>query len=287
MRYSTELGVAILLAVGASGSSLLAQIPGNSADIQKKLTTQYTLTKITADRSDIVTAGSILVLQKDGLVMYGSTTSMPSMNVYRDGKIQASGSNILRKHLNFSLSAPAETSPAVERHFVAGEKFWLTGVTVQQDGVVLNFFSDPFNDVRYYGLLKFPFAKGSTPSPDDLAHVVGEVVTVQPGDNTADNGGGGQTGAAPAQTGAAPAQNAAAATPPAPPPAPLADIPPPPPPPDQAPTPTKVIAVGQTRAQVIATWGQPSKDIKLAAKEILVYPDMKVTFVSGKVSTVE
>ena len=38
---------------------------------------------------------------------------------------------------------------------------------------------------------------------------------------------------------------------------------------------------------MIATWGQPTKDIKLGAKEIFVYPDMKVTFVAGKVSDVQ
>jgi hypothetical protein len=67
----------------------------------------------------------------------------------------------------------------------------------------------------------------------------------------------------------------------------MAPIAPPPPPPDQPAAPPKTIKVGQSKDVVIATWGQPTKDIKLASKEILVYPDMKVTFVAGKVSDVQ
>jgi hypothetical protein len=68
---------------------------------------------------------------------------------------------------------------------------------------------------------------------------------------------------------------------------PMPDVAPPPPPADQPPPPPKTIAVGQNKAVVIATWGQPKEDIKLASKEIFVYPDMKVTFVAGKVSDVK
>jgi hypothetical protein len=45
--------------------------------------------------------------------------------------------------------------------------------------------------------------------------------------------------------------------------------------------------VGQTKDVVVATWGQPTKTVKLTGKEIYYYPDMKVTFVAGKVSDVQ
>jgi hypothetical protein len=62
----------------------------------------------------------------------------------------------------------------------------------------------------------------------------------------------------------------------------MADIAPPPPPAD-----TPTIAIGQTKAQVTAAFGQPVKTAKLGAKEIFYYKDMKVTFTNGKVSNVE
>jgi hypothetical protein len=49
---------------------------------------------------------------------------------------------------------------------------------------------------------------------------------------------------------------------------------------------TKTIAIGQTRDQVIATFGVPTKIVQLEKKEIDYYPDMKVTFIQGKVADV-
>jgi ATP:corrinoid adenosyltransferase len=59
----------------------------------------------------------------------------------------------------------------------------------------------------------------------------------------------------------------------------------PPPPPADAPPPT--IALGQTKNQVTAAFGQPTREAKLGAKEIFYYKDMKVTFTNGKVSNVD
>jgi hypothetical protein len=64
----------------------------------------------------------------------------------------------------------------------------------------------------------------------------------------------------------------------------MADIAPPPPPAD---TPPPTIALGQTKDQVIAAFGQPARMAKVGAKEILYYKDMKVTLTNGKVSNVE
>jgi hypothetical protein len=78
---------------------------------------------------------------------------------------------------------------------------------------------------------------------------------------------------------------AAAPAPPAPAaPSHFQDIAPPPPPPD-APPPT--ISIGQTRDQVIAAFGQPTRKATIGAKEIYFYKDMKVTFTDGKVSNAE
>jgi len=47
------------------------------------------------------------------------------------------------------------------------------------------------------------------------------------------------------------------------------------------------ISAGQSKAQVIATFGQPVKSTKIGAKEIFYYKDLKVTFLNGKVSSFE
>lgn len=283
MRVITRHALTALLIACASTPFLNAQ-GGNTAEIQQKLTSEFALTKTTDDRSDIVTAGAVLLLHRDGLLMYSTPTATPPMNTYKDGRLQQSMAGNYFRGLGGVLKHGGDTSTLnsiPQRKFVSGEKFWITGITIQQDGVVLNVYSDPFNDVRYYAQIKFPFPKNSPPPTDAMIKTVEEVITVAPQDD-ANNGGdkdpgpqqkGGGGGAAPA----APAAPAAA----------LAPIAPPPPPPDQPAAPPKTISVGQTRDVVVANWGQPSKDIKLGTKEILVYPDMKVTFVGGKVSDVQ
>lgn len=67
----------------------------------------------------------------------------------------------------------------------------------------------------------------------------------------------------------------------------LAPIAPPPPPTDAPPPPPKTISLGQTRGEVVAILGQPQKVVKLADKEMLYYPDMKVILVNQKVADVQ
>jgi hypothetical protein len=50
---------------------------------------------------------------------------------------------------------------------------------------------------------------------------------------------------------------------------------------------TKTVELGQTPDQVKSAVGAPDKIIKLGAKEVYVYKDMKVVFVDGKVSDVQ
>jgi hypothetical protein len=235
--------------------------------ILAKLTSQFTLTQTTADRGDIVTAGSILVLQKDRLVMYSLNNPAPPQSAYKKGKITngLGGAGFLRDLTN-TMSNPNQTA-IQQRIFVAGEKFWVIGIGIVKDGAVFRLYSDPYGDVRYWGELKFPFPKGSAPPADELLSTVAEVLTVQPPDNAA---------APPPQPPPAPAVPAEA------PPAPIA---PPPPPPADAPPP-KTISLGQTKDEVVATFGQPLKVVKLGAKEIYYYSDMKVTLVNSKVSDV-
>jgi hypothetical protein len=271
------------------------------AGLQQKLEAQYTLTKPTADRSDIVTAGSVLLLHQDGLLMYVTTASVPPLNTFKDGKI-SSGVFQAAKGCKFCGHIPgigslAASAPTVQnRTFVSGEKFWVTKIDVEDDGVVFSLFSDPISDVRYYSLLKFPFPKGSPPDADHMLKTVGEVLTVQQDDSGGDNkqsaaAGSGSSGSAPAGTSSA---SSGAAPPPAAPPqsAPatekvLAPIAPPPPPSDAPPPQPKTIAIGQTKDMVVANFGQPTKVVKLAKKEIDYYPDMKVTFVDNKVTDVQ
>jgi hypothetical protein len=261
-----------------SCNALNAQTAGTPASIEQKLESQYTLTKAAADRSDVVTAGSVLVLKKDGLLMSATTTGSAAQNTYKDGKISQGVWKMARMPGFGSLMSHSGTGATVTtRTFVAGEKFWVTKITVHDDGIILELFSDPFSDVRYYSTLKFPFAKGAYPSPEQAQSAVAEVVNIQQDDAAGDSG----KKQAPAETAAATAPAATAA------PTPMAPIAPPPPPADTPPPTPKTIALKQTKDEVVANFGAPTKIVKLGTKEIDYYPDMKVTFVNNKVTDVQ
>ncbi len=277
---ASMVAAVLALCVGANAQ--------DAASIQKKLVEQYPLTKATADKTDIVTAGAVLVLEKDNLLMFTVTTTVPPQNTYKNGKI-SHGVFDAAKKCKFCAYVPGVSSVAAsvpnvdQRTFVSGEKFWVTGIEAQDDGMIFHLLSDPYSDVRYYSTLKFPYAKGSAPSADTMMSTVAEVIKVAPSDDSASSGddkkqqsqqqpGGGQSAQPAAQPGAQTA---------------MAPIAPPPPPPDAPPAAPKTIEKGQTRDMVVAILGQPSKVVKLGTKEIDVYPDMKVTFVNNKVTDVQ
>jgi hypothetical protein len=275
-----------IVACLSPGAGLQAQTAATPADIQNALSSQYTLTKPTAAKDDIVTAGAVLVLKKDGLLMCATSTQVPATNSYKDGHIsQGAWGAMKMPGMGHVFSHFGQTAPQT-RKFVAGEKFWVTKITVGDDGIVFDLLSDPISDVRYYSQLKFPYSKGAYPSIDQATSTVAEVLSIQPADNSSDSASqGGQQQQAPAS-----ASNVAAtpaATTPAAGPATMAPIAPPPPPADAPPAQPKTIALKQTKEQVVAILGPPTKVVNLGSKEIDIYPDMKVTFVNNKVTDVQ
>src|SRR5580693_3712738 len=253
-------------------ASFAAEEPAAGASaIQKKLESEYKLTKVNYDKSDIVTAGDIVVLQKDKVLMLAaSSTANPCKNTYKDGQIKQSGPcsanekmkkfSALKSHIPGASSVPDSPS---SHTFVTGEKLWVTKIEVRDagkdPGITVNFFTDPVGDVRYATTLLIPFG-AFTPTPDQALKMVQEVITVAPDDDAKKDD---KAQAAPSP----PADDA---------PAPIA-----PPPP----FPTEV-AEGQTVDQVIAALGRPQRTAKAGNKEIYFYKDLKVTFVNGKVKEV-
>ena len=282
--------IAFVTAAAVNCAGMAAQASDPVSQIQAKLVSQFKLTKSTADRSDIVTPGDVVVLQKDGLMMCSTASPYAFSNTYNNGILSANYNNRAKDAAKsyakaFGLSrlglgggasvTDSANNGCPSRKFVAGEKFWITGIVAQKDGILVSALSDPFGDSRFYAEIKFPFAKGSVPPVDDFVKTFAELITVQPSDDSGNQGDQGDQGN---QAAAAPASAPAPAA------APMPDIAPPPPPAD-APPPT--IALGQTKSQVTAAFGQPVRMAKLGVKEIYYYKDMKVTFTNGKVSNVE
>jgi hypothetical protein len=230
-----------------------APAQNDSAAILQRLLALYPTAKATADGTDLVTAGAVLVLQKDNLFM-NKVDLIPTPNVYKNGSISQSGLFGALGKFGAHLPGVNGGAPNPNREFVTGEKFFATKFIVRPDAVDVLLMSDPIQDQRYHAILRFPYAKGTTPSPDDVAGMIAEVMKTDSSGDSQDQSAANQGG----QSGAA-----------------------------AAPVATKTIAIGQTRDQVIAAFGVPSKIVQLGAKEIDFFPDMKVTFVQNKVVDVK
>lgn len=165
-RIGVESGLIALLIV--SSVCMFAQNKDWRSAIQDPLESQYPLTKASADKSTIVTAGAVLVLRKDDLVMFATSSLSPPANTYKDGRITQSLFGKLGK----------TATDGSTRTFVKGEKFWVTKIEVKDDAVVFQLLSDPFNDARYWTSLKFPFPKGSPPPADQISTIVAQVLGV-------------------------------------------------------------------------------------------------------------
>jgi len=248
-----------------------AQDDAQRTALQEKLKEQFVLTKVTADNTDIVTAGSIITLHMDGLQMCSIDAKVSMPNSLKNGKFTTSMADRMLWNMMGTKSG-TNIHDVPQRKFVAGEKFFLKRYQVDKDGVEFEFYSDPYNDVRYWGQLKISLPKNNFPPPDDVMKTIAEVFTVDS-----------QPEAAPAAQSAPPPAPAAPEPPPPPEPA-MAPIAPPSPPPPAAP---KTIALGQTKDEVAAILGQPDKVANLGTKEIDYYPDMKVVYTNGKVTDIQ
>jgi len=264
----------------------LAPVQGQKATLEKQLESEYTLTTPTADNTDIVTMGSVLILQKKGLSAGAVSSKVETQNTYKDGQIKSGAATAIRRFGGLpgignipgvgTAAGTASGAAGGSRDFVNGEKLYVTKIIVDRgkNGIVFDLISDAYGDAgRFKATLRVEFPKGVLAS-EDLAKVdptIAEVFKVAPPD---------QSAAAPAAAAApAPAPVAQAAPEPV-----LAPIAPPPPPPPDPVVETKSIAVGQTKDQVVAILGQPDKVVKVGTKEIYQYKDIKVTFVNGKMT---
>jgi hypothetical protein len=243
-------------------------LPDDLAAIQKALDGKFALTTTTSDRTDIVTAGSVLVLKKSNLLTIDASKPLVLPNTYKNGRITQS-----------KLIALGKAGMEGTRTFVSGEKVWLTGIEVKEKEVVFDLYTDAYNDTRYRARLNFALEKGSTPTVSGVITTVGEVFDVQQGDDQQQQG---QSQPQQPQGQMPQPQRQAAPT------AAVVEAPPPPiPPPPPPPADPTEIKLGETSTQVVTALGQPTKISKVGAKQIYVYKDLKVTFVNGKVSDVE
>jgi hypothetical protein len=139
VSHRAILPVIVLAALSIPPSIGTAQNPDVVATIQRQLVLRYPTAKATADGTDLVTAGAVLVLQKDHLLMNRVDQPIAVPNVYKDGAISGvagkaghvkvlgtlsklPGFGGLNPLSGIAVAASAADSAAATREFVTGEK---------------------------------------------------------------------------------------------------------------------------------------------------------------------
>jgi len=252
-KHNMTAVVGILLTTALLGRA-------ENSTLQQKLESEYALTSINAE-GGVVSQGATLTLKKDGL-RSGATTAC--VNEYNVGKIALAGvSKATCNSVGTSAGRLCNFIPGgcpvlnndptqATRRFVRGEKFYITRITVA-DGITFSLISDAIDNVTYKAEIRF--------KTQDLAQadsLVAEVFSVTRPDNQ---------------------QSGQQADPPI-----VAPPPPPPPPPDTTP---QTVSTGMSIDQAVAILGQPGSIGDFGSKKIYVYPQMKLTFVDGKLTDVQ
>jgi hypothetical protein len=193
LRWYRALGLVAITPI--LSITLAAQAGDPVAALQQKLNSQFKLTVTSKNLTEIVTAGDIVVLHKNGLKMSALASPLTESSTYKDGKIGGGGAKRFWGSLGVAalqgvaagLDPSAAPAPAdiPAQTYGSGQKFWVLGTIAQKDGVLFKLYSDPDdNGVRYHADLKVLYPnKKQVPSADAALQLISEVLTVVPQDD--------------------------------------------------------------------------------------------------------
>lgn len=252
-------------------STARAQAP---VSLQEQLGAQYKLVKMGSDTSgySVVDKGTLLAVQKGGIlaVPYGDQNILA--NKYEGGTIHApSGLSLMgRKSIMGKFGKEQST-----HLFAVGDKVYpmRIDVNVAKDTVTLGIVAcdtcnktDPPTYNKANVVFQFPKGSLANATAGGVEDTIGQVLSISNDDAQQSGDQGGQQQGGQPQGGQDQGQQQQAEQPAAEP---------------------ASIEKGMTPDQVEAAMGKPEKKVTLGSKQIYYYKDMKVIFLSGKVSDVQ
>jgi hypothetical protein len=262
-----SLHSAILVAL-VSMATLLQALAANAqtpVSLQEQLNAQYKPAKMKSGfgGATVVEAGTVLAVQKGGVLSVPSTALTTCSAKFQDNKLHP------------SVGFCAAMLKNVSSYFQPGSKVYPLKIEVNPEKGKISFevvACDSCNGGGSGSSMKggvvFQFAKGylETATAGTVEDTIGQVFSVSSdgqdgGQNGEQNQGEPQAQAGP-QGGQPATQQQAQAEP-------------------------QTIQLGQSIVQVLAALGKPEKIVNLGPKQIYVYKDLKVTFLDGKVSDVQ
>jgi hypothetical protein len=252
-------------------STARAQAP---VSLQEQLGAQYKLVKMGSDTSgySVVDKGTLLAIQKGGIlaVPYGDQNILA--NKYEGGAIHAPSSLSLMGRKSIMGKFGKEQTTHL---FAVGDKVYpmKIDVNVAKDTVTLGIVAcdtcnktDPPTYNKANVVFQFPRGSLANATAGGVEDTIGQVLSISNDDAQQSGDQGGQQQGGQQQGGQDQGQQQQAEQPAAEP---------------------ASIEKGMTPDQVEAAMGKPEKKVTLGSKQIYYYKDMKVIFLSGKVSDVQ
>jgi len=252
-------------------STAMAQAP---VSLQEQLGAQYKLVKMGSDTSgySVVDKGTLLAIQKGGIlaVPYGDQNILA--NRYEGGTIHApSGLSLMGRKSIMGKFGKEQTTHL----FAVGDKVYpmRIDVNVAKDTVTLGIVAcdtcnktDPPTYNKANVVFQFPKGSLANATAGGVEDTIGQVLSISNDDAQQSGDQGSQQQGGQQQGGQDQGQQQQAEQPAAEP---------------------ASIEKGMTPDQVEAAMGKPEKKVTLGSKQIYYYKDMKVIFLSGKVSDVQ
>ena len=249
---------------------------GQTATLQDQLLKTYKLVKMGSDTSgySVVEKGTLLAIQKGGILAVPYADQNVLANKYEGGTIHAPGGLSLMGRKSIMGKFGKEQTTHL---FAVGDKVYpmKIDVNVAKDTVTLEIVAcdtcnktDPPTYNKANVVFQFPKGSLATGSAGGVEDVIGQVLSISNDDQGGQQQGGDQGGQQQGgqQAGADQGQQQQA---------------------DQPAAEPVNIEKGMTTDQVEAAMGKPDKKVTLGTKQIYYYKDMKVIFLSGKVSDVQ
>ncbi|MGD0164037.1 MAG: hypothetical protein ABSB39_16325 [Candidatus Sulfotelmatobacter sp.] len=253
----------------------MALASAQAVSLQEQLAAQYKLAKIGSDTSgySVVEKGTLLAVQKGGVlgVPFGDQ-NVPATK-YEGGTIKGPSSLALMGRKSIMGKFGKEQTTHL---FAVGDKVYpmKIDVNVAKDTVTLGIVAcdtcnktDPPTYNKAQVVFQFPKGSLANAAAGGVEDTIGQVLSISNDDAQGGDQGGQQQGGDQGGQQQGGGQQAAAA--------------------DQPQAEPASIEKGMTTDQVEAAMGKPEKKVTLGTKQIYYYKDMKVIFLSGKVSDVQ
>jgi hypothetical protein len=266
--YKPAPGLMLMAAAIFSASLAGAQ----AVSLQEQLTAQYKIVKIGSDTGgySVVEKGTLLAIQKGGILSVPYSDSNVLSSKYEGGTIKGpSGLALMGRKSIMGKFGKEQTTHL----FAVGDKVYpmKIDVNVAKDSVTLGVVAcdscnktDPPTYNKAQVVFQFPKGSLANASAGQVEDTIGQVLSIS-SEDAQQQGEGEKQGGGQQQQASDQGQQPA----------------------DQAPAEPANIEKGMTTDQVEAAMGKPEKKVTLGAKQIYYYKDMKVIFLSGKVSDVQ